>query len=69
MRFLHVICNNETEFVKGLLHFECDSGSSIWPTLMLLEITGHQHGARGHQVAREDHVARPRACLKNGINL
>jgi len=30
---------------------------------------GHQCGARGHQVARKDHVGRPRACSKNNISM
>jgi len=30
---------------------------------------GHQLGARGHQVARKDHVDRPRACSKNNISM
>jgi len=30
---------------------------------------GHQHGARGRQVARKDHVGRPRACFENGIKM
>ena len=34
-----------------------------------LHTRGRQHGARGHQVAREDHVGRPWACLKNSIKL
>jgi len=29
---------------------------------------GHQHGARGHQVARTDHVGGPRAWSKNCSN-
>ena len=24
---------------------------------------GHQHGVRGHRVARKHHVGRPRACF------
>jgi len=30
---------------------------------------GHQHGARGRQVARTDDVSRPRACSDNSINM
>jgi len=30
---------------------------------------GHQHGARGHQVARKDHVGRSRAYLENSIKM
>jgi len=30
---------------------------------------GHQHGARGDQVARTDHVDRPRACSGNSTNM
>jgi len=30
---------------------------------------GHQRGARGHQVARKDHVGRPRVCSKNNISM
>jgi len=30
---------------------------------------GHQSGARGHQVARKDHVGRTRACSKNDISM
>jgi len=32
-------------------------------------IRGHQHGARGHQVARADHAGRPRACFENSIKM
>jgi len=30
---------------------------------------GHQRSARGHQVAREDEVGRPRGCSKNNISM
>jgi len=30
---------------------------------------GQQHGVRGHQVARADHVGHPRACSDNSINI
>jgi len=30
---------------------------------------GQQRGARGHQVARKDHVGRLRACSKNNISM
>jgi len=30
---------------------------------------GHQRGAGGHQVARKEHVGRPRACSKNNISM
>ena len=30
---------------------------------------GHQRGARGHQVARKDHVGRPQACSENSISM
>jgi len=30
---------------------------------------GHQRGARGHQVARKDHVGRPWACSKSDISM
>jgi len=30
---------------------------------------GHQHGARGQQVAHTDHFSRPRACSDNSINM
>ena len=33
--------------------------------ICLVYIRGHQHGARGHQVARKDHMSRPQACSKN----
>ena len=29
----------------------------------------HQHGASGHQVAREEHVCRPPACFENSIKM
>ena len=29
---------------------------------IIFSTRGHQHGARGHQVARTDHVDHPRAC-------
>ena len=30
---------------------------------------GHQRGARGRQVARKDHLGRPRVCFKNDISM
>jgi len=30
---------------------------------------GHQRGARGHQLARKDHVYRPRTCSKHNISM
>jgi len=30
---------------------------------------GHQRDARGHEIARKDHVGRPRACSKNNISM
>jgi len=32
-------------------------------------VRGHQHGARGHQVARTNHVGGPRACSDNSTNM
>ena len=37
--------------------------------LSLFYSRAHQRGARGHQVARKDHVNRPRACSKNNISM
>jgi len=37
--------------------------------LSLFYSRAHQRGARGHQVARKDHVSRPRACSKNNISM
>jgi len=30
---------------------------------------GHQRGSRVHQVARKDHVGRPRTCSKTNISM
>jgi len=42
---------------------------TMLPLLAMLYYRGHQHGARGHQVARTDHVVRPRACSDNSMNM
>jgi len=34
-----------------------------------MQSRGHQRGARGHQVARKDHVRRPRACSGNNNSM
>ena len=34
-----------------------------------MHIRCHQHGASGHQVAREEHVGRPPACFENSIKM
>jgi len=36
---------------------------------MYLYTRGHQRGARGHQVARKDHVGGPRVRSKNNISM
>jgi len=43
--------------------------SLILAPKQLVYLRGHQRGARGHPVARKDHVGRPRACSENNISM
>jgi len=44
-------------------------GSLIDRLKVTVWVRDHQRGARGHQVARKDHVGRPWGCFKNNINI
>jgi len=49
----------------------CDDSTHVFQQkhFFSLQTKGHQHGPRGHQVARTDHVDHPRACPDNSINM
>jgi len=63
---MYVFPNVERMLVQNL---------SVWQIYLCWLISrssysrGHQHGARGHQVARTDLVGRLRACSENNMNV
>jgi len=73
VRFIAFVYFRTSMAKTDLRYLDCERNkpSLITLTETIANLCGrcHQHGARGHQVARKDHVGRPRACFENGIKI